>query len=195
MTMSGRHQILATLLGTLAITSCASPTPNLYTIAPASSPTFSSNAKVVVLRSVGIPQYLVRRQIVRSSDNYRIDVMANDWWGEPLDAMLGRVLVQELGERLPQSNVYLATGAVTASPDASIEVELERLDLDANGQLLLIGKAAVSSGGRVPVARRSFRIQVTPPASGTAGQVAAISSAVGQMADGIAEMVARQKVT
>jgi hypothetical protein len=194
MIVTGRRQILTTLLGTLAITSCASPSPNLYTIAPTSSTTFSSNAKVVVLRSVGIPQYLVRRQIVRSSDNYRIDVMANDWWGEPLDAMLGRVLVRELSERLPQSSVYLATGAVTASPDASIEVELERLDLDADDQLLLIAQAAVSSGGRVPVARRRFRILVTPPATGAAGEVAAISSAVGQMADGIAVMVAGQKV-
>jgi uncharacterized lipoprotein YmbA len=193
MTMIGRRQIIASLCGTLTVTSCASPSPNLYTIAPAPSITLSSKAKVVVLRSVGVSQYLIRRQIVRSSDNYRIDVLENDWWGEPLDAMLTRVLVQELSDRLPQSTVYQAAGAVTATPDASIEVELARLDL-ANGQLLLIAKAAVSSGGRVPVARRSFRILVTPPTTDTAGQVAATSSAVGQMADGIAEMVARQPI-
>jgi uncharacterized lipoprotein YmbA len=64
--------------------------------------------------------------------------MDNHWWSEPLDTMLRRVLVQELGDRLPHSHVYDATGAVTATPDASIEVEKQRLDLDANGQLLLV---------------------------------------------------------
>jgi uncharacterized lipoprotein YmbA len=148
-----------------------------------------------VLRTIGVPRYLVRRQIVRSSENYQIDVIANNWWGEPLDAMLGRVLVQELGDRLPHSHVYEATGAVTATPDASIEVELQRLDIDANGQLLLIAQAAVSSGPREPVVRRGFRIVVTPPSTAVASQVAATSAALGQMADGIAEMVAGRTMT
>ena len=30
-----------------------------------------------------------------SSENYRLDVMSNDWWGEPLGAMLSRVLTEE----------------------------------------------------------------------------------------------------
>ena len=49
--------------------------------------------------------------------------MANDWWGEPLGAMLSRVLVEELGQRLPQSTVISETGAVSAPPDATIDTE------------------------------------------------------------------------
>ena len=41
-----------------------------------------------MLRQIGLARYLERSQIVRSSENYRLDVMANDWWGEPLGAML-----------------------------------------------------------------------------------------------------------
>jgi uncharacterized lipoprotein YmbA len=190
-----RRQFIASVCGTLSLASCASPDPKLYTIAPVPGPTLSAPPTVVVLRTIGVPRYLVRRQIVRSSENYQIDVIANNWWGEPLDAMLGRVLVQELGERLPHSHVYEATGAVTAAPDASIEVELQRLDIDANGQLLLIAQAAVSSGGRRPVARRGFRISVTPSSTAVASQVAATSTALGQMADGIAEMVAGRTTT
>ena len=33
---------------------------------------------------IGLARYLERSQIVRSSENYRLDVMSNDWWGEPL---------------------------------------------------------------------------------------------------------------
>jgi uncharacterized lipoprotein YmbA len=187
-----RRDFVASLCGTSAVTSCASPDPRLYTISPVAGPILSSRSTIIVLRSIGIPQYLVRRQIVRSSENYRLEVMANDWWGEPLDAMLGRVLVQELADRLPRSSVYLATGAVSATPDASIEVELRRLDTDATGQLVLMAQAAVSWGTRTPVARRGFRITVTPPSNDITGQVAATSSALAQMADGIAQFLAQQ---
>jgi uncharacterized lipoprotein YmbA len=190
-----RRRFVASLCGTLALASCASSDPKLYTIAPVPGPAVSSGPPVIVLRTIGVAHYLVRRQIVRSSEDYRIDVIANNWWGEPLDAMLGRVLVQELGDRLPRSHVYEATGAVTATPDASIEVELQRLDIDANGQLLLVAQAAVSTGARTPVARRGFRIVVTPPVTGVAGQVAATSTALGRMADGIADMLAGRTTT
>jgi uncharacterized lipoprotein YmbA len=43
---------------------------------------------------------------VRSSEDFRLDVSGNDWWGEPLDAMMGRVLTQELTQRLPGSTVF-----------------------------------------------------------------------------------------
>ena len=192
MTASGRRHFVGLLSAAWALASCASPNPNLYTIAPVPGPTVASSPKIVVLRSIGVARYLIRREIVRSSENYRVEVMANDWWGEPIDLMIARVLVQELGDRLSQSTVYQATGAVSATPDASIELELQRLDLDAAGQLVLVAQAAVSSEPRGPVARRRFRIAVTPPAATVAGQVAASSIALGQMADGIAEMLTRR---
>ena len=60
--------------------------------------------KVIVLQQIGLARYLERSQIVRSSENYRLDVMPNDWWGEPLGAMLSRVLIDELSQRLPQKH-------------------------------------------------------------------------------------------
>jgi uncharacterized lipoprotein YmbA len=192
---SGRRHFVASLSATLALASCASADPRLYTIAPVPGPPQPPGPSVIMLRTIGVAHYLVRRQIVRSSENYRVDVMANDWWGESLDTMLGRVLVQELGERLPHSHVYETTGAVTATPDASIEVELQRLDMDANGQLLLIAQAAVSGGARTPVARHGFRIVVTPSSTSIASQVAATSTALGQLADGIAAMLTRRTAT
>jgi uncharacterized protein len=187
-----RRRFVASLPASLALASCASPNPRLYTIAPVPGPVLSGGPKVILLRTIGLPRYLVRREIVRSSENYRIDVSGSDWWGEPLDAMLGRILILNLNARLPQSTVYAATGAVTGKPDASIEVEVQRLDIDASGTLVLLAQAAVLFETRSAVARRSFRILVPPPSPDVAGQVAATSTAVGQMADGIAEMLARQ---
>ena len=172
-----------------ALAACSSPNPVLYTIAPVPGTPQTGGPKVVALQQISTARYLERSQIVRSSENYRLDVMSNDWWGEPLAAMLSRVLVEELGQRLPQSTVIGESGAVTAAPDATIELNLQRLDEDAAGNLLLQAQASVSFKGRGTPGLRSFRLSVPPPAPGVPGEVTAISTAVGQLADGLASML------
>jgi uncharacterized protein len=183
----GRRAALA-LLVTLA--ACSSPNPKLYTIAPVTGATQTGSPKVVALRQIGLARYLERSQIVRSSENYRLDVMSNDWWGEPLGSMLARVLVDELSQRMPQSTVYAETGAVSVSPDATIELNMSRLDLSAAGTLVLQAQAAMTVKGRGGPVTQSFHFEVPPPDGSVAGEVAAISNAVGQLADGLASMLA-----
>jgi uncharacterized lipoprotein YmbA len=113
--------------------------------------------------------------------------MSNDWWGEPLGAMLGRILVAELTQRLPGSTVFLESGAISATPDATVEVNIERLDQDAAGQLILSAQIAIAGRHQDT---RSVRFAVTPPSAGTTGFASAVSTAVGQLADTIAGMVA-----
>ena len=172
-----------------ALTACSSPSPVLYTIAPLPGRVQAGGPKVIALQQISMARFLERSEIVRSSENYRLDVMSNDWWGEPLGAMLSRVLVEELGQRLPQSTVFAESGAVSASPDATIELNLQRLDEDAAGDLVLQAQASVSFKGRPGQALRNFRFVVTPPAAGIQGEVTAISMAVGQLADGISSML------
>lgn len=171
------------------IAGCSSPNPVLFTIASVPGPVQAGSPRVVVLRQVAIARYLDRSEIVRSSENYRLAVLENDWWGEPLAAMLGRVLVDELGQRLPQSTVLTDTGAVSAPPDATIEIDIERLDEDAAGNLVLQAQAAVRFKGRGAALLKNFRFTVPPPAPGVSGEVTAISTALGRLADGIAPML------
>jgi uncharacterized lipoprotein YmbA len=171
------------------IAACSSPSPVLYTIAPVQGRVQPGGPKVIVLQQISTAHYLERSQIVRSSENYRLDVMSNDWWGEPLAAMLSRVLTEELGQRLPQSTVIGETGAVSASPDATVELNVQRLDEDASGNVVLQAQASVSFKGRPGPVLRSFRFVVTPPAADIQGEVTAISTALGQLADGLALML------
>ena len=181
-------RLVALVLATV-LAACSSPSPVLYTIAPVQGPVQPGGPKVIVLQQIATAHYLERSQIVRSSENYRLDVMSNDWWGEPLSAMLSRVLTEELGQRLPQSTVIGETGAVSASPDATIELNVQRLDEDASGNVVLQAQASVSFKGRTGPVLRSFRFVVTPPAAGIQGEVTAISTALGQLADGVASML------
>ena len=180
------------VFGVLALTlaACSSSPPALYTIAPVPGPMQTGAPPVVVVQTIGLARYLDRSQIVRSSEASRLDVQTNDWWGEPLGAMLTRVLAEELTQRLPQSTVINEAGAVTASPDAVIEIDVRRLDEDAGGNLILLAQANVNFKSRKSSALRNFRIVVPPSGTGTPGLVAAISAAVGQLADGLAAMLA-----
>ena len=185
-----RHCRLAAFgLLTIAFAACSSPQPALYTIAPAQGPTQTGTPPVIAVRAVGLARYLDRSQIVKSSEASRLDVLNNDWWGEPLGAMLTRVLAEELTQRLPQSTVIDEAGAVTASPDAVIEIDVRRLDEDAGGNLILLAQANINFKSRKSSVLRNFRIVVPPSGTGTAGQVMAISAAVGQLADGLAAML------
>ena len=174
----------------VALAACSSSNPALYTIAPATGPEVNAGPKVILLQQVAVERYLERLQIVRSSESFRLDVMSNDWWGEPLSAMLGRVLVSELGQRLPKSVVFSESGAVSTQPDATVALNVQRLDEDATGSLVLQAQASVVFKSRVTPTLRGFRFSVPPPTPDVPGEVAAISTAVGQLADGIASVVA-----
>ncbi len=180
---------IAALAFAAALAACSSPDPVLYTLAPAQGAVYGGGPRVVLLHQIAIARYLERSQIVRSSEDYRLAVLENDWWGEPLPAMLSRVLVEELDQRLPHSVVIADNGAVSAKPDATVELNVQRLDEDAAGNVVLQAQAAVRFDDRGLPALRSFRFSVPPPAPGVPGEVAAISAAVGRLADGIAPML------
>lgn len=183
-------RILAVAASLALLSACSSPNPALYTIATVpGTPHAGRSPRIVVLQSIGLARYLERSEIVRSSENYRLDVMSNDWWGEPLGAMLSRVLIEELSQRLPQSTVLSSNGAVSVTPDATVEVNVQRLDEDAAGRVVLLAQASVEFNKRGTPIVRSFRFNPAPPTPGISGEVAAISTAVGQLADGIVPML------
>lgn len=173
----------------LAAAACSSPDPHYYSIVARSGPAAGSGPKVVMVKDIGLASYLDRREIVRSSESYRLDVMANDWWGEPLGGMLGRVLVLELSQRLPQSSVYGESGAINADPNATVGVNIQRLDADKAGTLILIAQVAIDFNRPRRSAGRNFAISKPLPTQDIPGLVAAISDAMGELADGIASLL------
>ena len=171
----------------LLLASCASPNPSLYTLEVPPGPVHRPAAHVIELRGVGLARYLERSQIVRSSENFRLDVLSNEWWGEPLDAMIGRTLARGLTQRLPGSTVYLENGAISAEPDATVQVNVERLDQDASGTVRLVAQFAVV---RHASDTHGVTLQVPTRGATTADLVAAMSDAIGQLADRIAASLA-----
>jgi uncharacterized lipoprotein YmbA len=192
MSISRRHlpSFFVPALGlSLLAAACTSPEPVLYTIPMKPGPVQASGPRIVQLRDIGLASYLDRKEIVRSSEGYKLGVTRNSWWGEPLGTMLSRVIVIGLSERLPQSIVYAEGGAISADPNAVVAMNLQRLDVDHDGQLQLLAQAAVEFNRPNRSATRTFRITKPVPSPDTAAQVAAISDAVAELTDGLAAML------
>jgi uncharacterized protein len=189
MTRHWRRRSLLVLGFAASLVACSSPAPVLYTIAPIPGTTRVGGPRIIALEQIGLERYLDRQEIVRSSENYRLSVLSNDWWGEPLGAMLSRVLVAELSQRLPQSTVLADTGAVSSTPDATIQLNIQRLDEDAAGSVVVRAQAGVQFKGKKAPILRNFNFVVPPSGPTVADEVAAISVALGQLADGLATML------
>ncbi len=176
------RRTFVTCMGLLLV-SCSSANPALYTLDAPTGPVRRGGPRMIELRTVGLARYLERNQIVRSSENFRFDVLPNDWWGEPLDAMTGRVLARALAQRLPGSTVYLESGAISAAPDATVQVNLQRLDQDLSGAVRLAAQFAVI---RRVTDTRTFTVNVPVTGGSVPALVAAMSEAMGNLADQIA---------
>lgn len=168
---------------------CASPDPRLYTLRAVPGPTLSGGPHAITLRQVSLARYLERPQIVRSSQQYRLDVQANDWWGEPLAAMVGRVLGEDLTQRLTGTQVFNEAGAISPDSDTRIEVNVLRMDADASGAVVLDAQVAIAGPTGEPTAH-TVHLTARPTDASLEAQVAATSQAVGQLADAIASQVA-----
>ncbi|SKA31069.1 hypothetical protein SAMN02745126_05082 [Enhydrobacter aerosaccus] len=176
-------------LPALAAACSSSPDPVLYTLQMKQGPVLGPGPRNIQVRDIGLAAYLDRKEIVRSSEDYKLGVMSNDWWGEGLGGMIGRVIVLGLAQRLPGSNVYGEGGAISPDANAVVGINVQRLDLDARGQLVLIAQAAVRFERPLRTVSRSFTITRTPPTTTVAGQVAASSEAIAELTDGVAEML------
>jgi uncharacterized lipoprotein YmbA len=183
-----RH--LAALALLLALAGCASPNPDFFTLAAIPGQVVSTPVKSLELRRIGLAGYLDRSEIVRGTAQYRLRVAENERWGEPLGHMVERVLTEDLVQRVPQTAVFSESGAISTQPDEVLEVDVQRFDGDAAGAVVLLAQVAVRhEQNRTPASARTIRLTATPASPTTQDLVAAMSAALGQLADAIAAML------
>ena len=176
--------------GAAALASCASPEPAYYTLAAIPGAAQPGGPKLVELRRPGLAGYLDRPEIVRANSAYQLRLAGAERWGEPLGDLVARILAEDLNLRLPGSSVFTAAGSISAEANATIELDIQRFDADATGQVSLLAQVAVSRGrARASAATRTVRLSVQPASASTSDLVAAMSRALGQLADAVVPML------
>jgi uncharacterized lipoprotein YmbA len=181
---SGRVVVGCGLL--LLLARCeATPPPRLFTLAPRPATPTRPFAATIAIKRVEMAKYLDRPQIVSYRDPYELQYSEFVIWGENLSEMTTRMLGENLSERLPQSQVYLSAGSFAdATANIIIETNIYKFDADPTGVVVLAGQWAAHDLGR-PAQIRSEQIRVSPRSNDPAGQVAAMSDAIGELADRI----------
>ncbi len=186
----------AGLLLLAGVAGCASASTSYFALAPVAGTPQTGGPAVLEVRQPGIAGYLDRNGIVRGDGDYRLDVASTQVWGEPLGDMVGRVMAEDLSQRLPGTQVTAAQGVISSRPDLLVEVQVDRFDSGHDGTLTLAAQVSVlRASDKLPLVTRSFRLTAPDAGKGTAELVARMSALLGQLADRTAGMVLGRTVS
>jgi uncharacterized protein len=171
----------------------SSPKTHFYALAPVPPAGAHGEASgpPIVVDAVRLPAVLDRLQLVRSSGETRLDISDADRWGAPLDQMSRRTLARDLAARLPPGMVLAVDQPKPPGGTRALVVSVQRFDADAAGRVRLDAVWTLFAGSpQRPVLERRSAI-VVDGAGDFAAQPAAMSRALGKLADDIAEALAR----
>jgi uncharacterized lipoprotein YmbA len=172
---------------TIALAGCGSSEPRFYTLQRVSGASEATEPATIEVGRPGLAGYLDRSEIVLKNDAYRISTDDHTRWAEPLGDMIGRVLTQDLSQRLRNSSVYDQGGAITASPDARVEVDIVSFNKDESGSVALNANIAIEQGAtHHPMAKRHVTLQATTDNGDPEMLVATMSTLLGTLSDRIA---------
>ena len=166
-----------------------SPIPSIYTLAIQPGTQLAGGPSSLSVVGAAIPKYLDRPQIIRHGGPYQLDVSEFDRWGEPFGDMVTRILVGDLAQRLPKTQVFRDESPTATNAVASVQVDISRFDPDPDGTVVLVARWTLR--GTNVIAEDSNRLTVKPASDAIPDIVAAMSQALGQLADHIAAAVAR----
>jgi len=176
-----------TFLLLLFVSGCSSPDPMFFTLGVVPGATVTGAPGSIEVRRPGLAGYLDRSDIVLKNDAYTLKVNSQERWGEPLGDMIGRVLAQDLAQRLPGSSVFDQSGAITADPDARVELDILNFDVVGSGDMVLNATYAIEQGiTHRPIAARHVSLSAAPAGAGARDLVAAMSMLLGDLAGQIA---------
>jgi uncharacterized protein len=188
-----RRSVLGAMLGVglappmLSLSGCSGSDPSYYTLTPWPGVAKAGGPLTVELRTPSVASFLSRDYIVRTDKNYRLKLADNAAWASDLADMIGRNLALDLGQRLPGSNIYTQTGAISTEPLAMVELDVSRFLEDASGRAEIEATLAVSRPGSGPVGSRPLHFARKPTDDSIGALVAALSELLGQVADAAAD--------
>jgi uncharacterized protein len=180
------RRALMTLLGATA-SGCNLWDGPVYVLTPVPGYALTGSPRTVAVRPVVLPQYLQQTGIVHTSElPLAIAAAPSEWWAEPLDVMIGRVVAQNLMQRLPGVRVVADPQPPFTPSDVWVELTLQRFDTNQTGDALV--QAQVGVVGLRYLGRSAWRT-VSPAGGSTSAMVTALSIALAHFTDLVAALV------
>ena len=191
-----RTSIAAGLLGLMALLAgCATTKPtNFYTLSRTTEPEVAklpATGLVIGLGPLTIPQYLDRPDIVTREGANQMRLAEFDKWAESLEPLLTRIMAEDLYSLLDASDVIPIPQRGDVALDRVVEVDINRFDADASGQVVLDARWRIYKGDNETLlaSGRSMITEQSPPVPDYDGIVAAMSRALGRASKEIAQAI------
>lgn len=137
--------------------SSSSPAPVLLSLppaatgaAPATGPADATSQRVLAIRRVSIPEYLVARRVRFRADASTLAEWPNTYWAERIEIGVSREFVSALRQQLPGWTLCENTCG-DSLPSLSLQVDLVPMDFVRSSQKLQAqARVTVSSAGAIP---------------------------------------------
>jgi len=176
------------IIAALVILLCAcqsSPRKNYYVLSAASPE--SSGQVVDISRIIGIgpiemADYLHRSQIVYVADDMQLVLEENDYWAEPLDKGIVRVLVLNLMQKDSSRSFVTFPWRSDSKPRYSLRLQIHSLNRNDGQASINSTWTLVDNTQRTELLRRHF-IQSTAASIGVKGLTQAYSQLFAQLAE------------
>lgn len=170
---------------------CARTPTRYYLLTPVPGAEAATRATAVVaVGPVSLPDYLDRPEIVTRDGTNAARLGAYDQWAGPLDDMLPRVLVEDLAARLPGDRVVAFPRTENPVFAHRVAVDVARFDVDETGTAILrVGWQVHTPGEKTPLLVRDSTLRASSASDSYADRVAALSQALGLLADEIAQEI------
>jgi uncharacterized protein len=175
---------------------CGADPTRYYVLAPADvAPTPRVTASAarelrIGIRSVELPRYIERPQIVTRVSPNRLEVAEFQYWGAPLRNAVPMILAENLARLVPTDQVVVFPWGRGFVPDAQVLVEVSQLEGTLGGQAVLAARwRIVDRAGE----ERGFGVSRLTEAVGEDYEslVAAHSRLVGALSRDIADALRR----
>ncbi len=187
-------RVLAAALtaGLVALGGCGSATTRYYTLSDVDAPALAPAATASALIGIGpvkLPDYVDRPQIVVRTGENAVEQAAFDQWGGSLDDMVPAVLVDDLAARLPGDHFVAFPQSGDLAFDYRVPVRITRFDVTTSGDAVVDARWQVRDPSGVVVVRETAA-RATVEGTDYTSRVAALSRALGTLADEIARELA-----
>lgn len=179
---------IAILWIALGLAGCSTASPMTYLIlSPVSGTVYASSGPAVAVGQVAIPPAIDRSFLTTGSSATTLQISYNARWAAPLGGMAQTILARDLAARLPEHDVLMPGDPVPAKA-LIVSINITTF-LPYPDQVVLEADWSLSRpGGQI---MRSARVQIVTASAATPGaQAQAMSQALGQLADKIAQHIA-----
>jgi uncharacterized lipoprotein YmbA len=138
---------------------------------------------------VNVPEYLQSRKIATRVGANRVEYSDLDYWAEPLDQSIPRVLARDLSRSLNTDRVLLFPWNRRTHVDYQLEIDVQRFDIDPDNQAELGAQWRIKNPKTGEVFESGYTRETRAAGADGSSRTSALSGALGAFGDDLASRV------